>query len=87
MQHAGHKVTFEGTEYDCIPTSMRDTDMRNRDQSFRTAYRTSIAVINSDVTIATDDEVTYKGTMRRVLEHSDSGDGLQRVLHLGERYG
>ena len=86
MQHAGHVVTISAADYPCFPCSMRDNELRNRDQTFRDFYRASIAIIASDVTVAKGDTVTYKGEVRRVLDFSDTGDGLQRVLHLGDRY-
>lgn len=87
MQHAGHTVTVGGIDYPCIPASMRDTELRNHNQTFRENYQASIALVNSDVTVEIDDTVTYKGTIRRVLETGLTGDGLQNVLHLGKRFG
>lgn len=87
MQHAGHTVVVNGGTYDCIPTSMRDTELKNRDQTFRDDYKASIAIINDDISVATGDTVTYKGTVRRVLDTMRSGDGVQKVLHLGKQFG
>lgn len=87
MQHAGHSVTVDGVSYDCIPASMRDTELKNRDQTFRDDYKVSIAIIDGDVTVEVGDTVTYKGTVRRVLDTGQSGDGVQLVLHLGKQYG
>ena len=87
MQHAGHTVTFEGVKYDCMPGSMRDNELKNRDETFRDDYKTSVAIIASDVTIATGEVVTYNGTVRRVLDTAETGDGVQTILHLGKRFG
>lgn len=87
MQHAGHSVTVAGATYDCIPASMRDTELKNRDQTFRDDYKASIAIVTDDVTIEIGDTVTYNGTVRRVLDTDSSGDGVQTVLHLGKRFG
>lgn len=85
--HLGQKVTVSGTVYRCYPVSMRDTDLRNRGQEFRQEYRESVSVFNSDVTVAIGDVVTRNGTERRVIDIEDGPDGLQRVLHLGRKYG
>lgn len=87
MQHAGHAVTVNGMAYDCIPASMRDTELKNRDQTFRDDYKASIAIIPGDITVETGDTVTYNGTVRRVLDTAESGDGVQQVLHLGKQFG
>jgi hypothetical protein len=85
--HLGQEVTYSGTDYRCYPTSMRDTDLRNRGQTFRDEYMESISVFNSDVTIPLSAVVTRNGTVRRVIDFSDSPDGIQRVLHLGKQFG
>ena len=87
MEHLGHTLVFDGVTYSCYPTSMRDTALRNRDQTFRETYAMSVAVVTADVTIAPRDTVTYAGTVRRVLDTGHTGDGLQTILHLGKRYG
>jgi len=87
MKHVGQQVTYSNVKYDCFPMQMRDTQLRNRDQTFRNEYMTSIAVLNNDVTISRGDKVTYNGTERRVMETSDTADGIQRILHLGKLYG
>lgn len=66
---------------------MRDRDYQNRDQTFRDSYETSVHIIVDDVTITTGDTVKYDGAVRRVLDTSDTGDGIQRTLHLGAQFG
>lgn len=87
MQHAGHTVTIAGVVYACIPASMRDNELKNRDQTFRDDYKTSIALIVDDVSVSIGDAVTYRNVQRRVLDTGESGDGVQAVLHLGKLYG
>lgn len=87
MQHAGHSVTVSGAAYDCIPASMRDNELKNRDQTFRDDYKVSIAVISDDVTLTNGDKVTYRGSTMRVLDTGKSGDGVQTVVHLGPEFG
>jgi len=87
MRHAGHKALVNNVWVDCIPASMRDTELRNRDQTFRDDYRASIAIINSSVSAEQGDRVTYQGAARRVLDTSVNGDGTQKVLHLGSEFG
>ncbi len=87
QDHFGQTIEFSGAEYGCLPAGMRDRDFRNRDQTFRDSYETSVYIIADDVTIAKGDTVTYKGSIRRVLDTSDTGDDVQRTLHLGARFG
>lgn len=87
MQHAGHKALVNNAWVDCIPSSMRDTELRNRDQTFRDDYRASIAIINSGIPAEQGDTVTYQGVVRRIIDTSTNGDGTQKVLHLGKQFG
>lgn len=86
-QHAGYVFTYGGIDYDCAPSGMRDTELRNREQTFRENYQASIVFINNDVTLSIGDKITYKGSTRRVLDIGDTGDGVQRILHLGNEFG
>jgi hypothetical protein len=87
MTHFGDTVTVSGADYRCMPTTMRDTELQNRGQTFRENYRGSIVISTDDVTIDRGGEVTYNGTVRRVLDLEETPDGFQRILHLGKRFG
>jgi len=87
MEHQGQTCTISGRSYKCYPTGMRDTELRNRAQTFRENYQTSIAIVNADVTVAMGDKATFGGSVLRVLEVSKSADGLQNILHLGNEFG
>lgn len=87
QDHFEQTFEFNGTEYGCLPAGMRDRDFRNREQTFRDSYETSIYIIADDVTVAKGDTILYQNKERRVLDTSDTGDGVQRTLHLGAKFG
>ena len=87
MEHYGRTVVIGGVSVLCYPVAMRDNQLRNRDQTFRDEYETSLAIMAADASVDPRDTVTYEGTVRRVLDTSESPDGLQIVLHLGRQYG
>jgi hypothetical protein len=87
MQHLGQSLTFGTTDFPCFPVAMRDSALRNRDQTFRAEYDTSVSIIGADVTIVGGDTVTFDGATKRVLDTQKTPDGLQTILHLGKQYG
>jgi hypothetical protein len=84
--HFGDTLTYAATSYRCFPVSMRDTELRNRGQTFRESYMESVSVFRADVTIAVGAKVTRNSVTMRVLDKSASPDGLQDVLHLGKEF-
>jgi len=87
MERNEQTVTVDGVSIPCYSVAMRDNQLRNRDQTFRDEYETSIVLLTDDATPDPKDTVTFLGSTRRVLDTSETPDGLQIVLHLGRKYG
>jgi len=86
QEHLGQTVTYNSVVYGCLPSGMRDSDLRNRDNTFRNNYRTSIFILKDDFEPSKGDVVKYLNTTLRVLSTSETGDGEQIRLDLGQQY-
>ena len=72
----------------CNKVSMLARDMAHRGEGFQSAYRFSLAFQASDFTTAPvdGDELTYDGTVWRVIGTDGSPDAVELRTHLADRY-
>lgn len=81
-------ATIGGTAYECNRVSLSRIEWEQRSREVMEATKVVLSFQESDFTTqpAVNSVVTYGGEVLRVLDKSESPDGLDLRLYLGARY-